>query len=303
VALRVSVIPGCYGENVVLRLLPESARPLSFEELGLIGNNLVYMKENLTKSFGMILVTGPTGSGKTTTLYSALNILNTPKIKMCTVEDPIEYGVERVNQIQVNPKTQLTFAAGLRALLRHDPDIIMVGEIRDEETASIAIHAALTGHLVLSTIHTNNAVSTIARFLDMGAKEYLLASTVNLIVAQRLVRRISQQCVQEYTPAEDVLERMKPLIRETSNPKRKMKYFKGKGCDECDGTGYRGRVGMFEILNVDEEIREHIAQKAPASKIRQVATGKKMETMFEDGLDKVQAGITTIDQMLGAVTQ
>ena len=303
VALRVSIIPGFYGENVVLRLLPETARPLSFEELGIMGQNLKYVKDNLQRSFGMILVTGPTGSGKTTTLYSALNILNTPKINICTVEDPIEYGIARVNQIQVNPQTKLTFAAGLRALLRHDPDIIMVGEIRDEETVSIAIHAALTGHLVLSTIHTNSAIGTIARFLDMGAKEYLLASTVNLVIAQRLVRRICQNCIHEYTPAEDVLERMRPILKETGNVKRKVKYFRGNGCDECHGSGFRGRVGIYEILNVDEEIRELIAQKAPASHMRQVASEKGMKTIFQDGLDKIQAGLTTIDEMLGAVTQ
>ncbi|MBI4137614.1 type II/IV secretion system protein [Candidatus Roizmanbacteria bacterium] len=303
VALRVSIIPGFYGENVVLRLLPETARPLSFEELGIMGQNLKYVKENLQRTFGMILVTGPTGSGKTTTLYSALNILNTPKINICTVEDPIEYGIARVNQIQVNTKTKLTFAAGLRALLRHDPDIIMVGEIRDEETVSIAIHAALTGHLVLSTIHTNNAVGTIARFLDMGAKEYLLASTLNLVIAQRLVRKICQNCIAEYTPAEDMLERMRPLLKETGNIKRRVKYFRGKGCDECHGSGFRGRVGIYEILNVDEEIRELIAQKAAASQIRQMADTKGMKTMFQDGLDKIQAGLTTIDEMLGAVTQ
>ena len=303
VALRVSIIPGFYGENVVLRLLPETARPLSFEELGIMGQNLKYVKDNLQRSFGMILVTGPTGSGKTTTLYSALNILNTPKINICTVEDPIEYGIARVNQIQVNPQTKLTFAVGLRALLRHDPDIIMVGEIRDEETVSIAIHAALTGHLVLSTIHTNSAIGTIARFLDMGAKEYLLASTVNLVIAQRLVRRICQNCIHEYTPAEDVLERMRPILKETGNIKRKVKYFRGNGCDECHGSGFRGRVGIYEILNVDEEIRELIAQKAPASHMRQVASEKGMKTIFQDGLDKIQAGLTTIDEMLGAVTQ
>src|SRR3989344_6510637 len=303
VALRVSIIPGFYGENVVLRLLPETARPLSFEELGIMGQNLKYVKDNLQRSFGMILVTGPTGSGKTTTLYSALNILNTPKINICTVEDPIEYGIARVNQIQVNPQTKLTFAAGLRALLRHDPDIIMVGEIRDEEKVSIDIHAALTGHLVLSTIHTNSAIGTIARFLDMGAKEYLLASTVNLVIAQRLVRRICQNCIHEYTPAEDVLERMRPILKETGNVKRKVKYFRGNGCDECHGSGFGGRVGIYEILNVDEEIRELIAQKAPASHMRQVASEKGMKTIFQDGLDKIQAGLTTIDEMLGAVTQ
>src|SRR3989344_5653899 len=202
-ALRVSIIPSFYGENVVMRLLFESTRPLSLEEIGLTGSQLAKLRLNIKKPHGMVLVTGPTGSGKTTTLYSILNILNSIEVNICTVEDPIEYGIHRVNQIQVNPDTGLTFAAGLRALLRHDPNIIMVGEIRDQETAEMAIHASLTGHLVLSTLHTNDASSAIPRFLDMGAEGFLVASTVNLVVAQRLVRKICTNCIESNKPSEE----------------------------------------------------------------------------------------------------
>jgi type IV pilus assembly protein PilB len=300
VALRVSIIPGFYGESVVLRILPESARPLSLEELGITGNNFKIIKANITRPNGLILVTGPTGSGKTTTLYSVLNILNTPKVKICTVEDPVEYGVVRVNQIQVNPKTNLTFAAGLRALLRHDPDIMMVGEIRDEETAKIAIHAALTGHLVLSTIHTNDAVSTIPRFLDMGAKGYLLASTINVVIAQRLVRRICNSCIEEYKPTDDMLKRVDKSMSDTS---KSMKFYRGKGCDMCRGSGFRGRIGAYEVLGITDEVREMISRNASSGEITKHAKQLGFQSMYEDGLDKVQAGLTTIDEVMAAVTE
>ncbi len=304
VALRVSIIPGFYGENVVLRLLPESTRPLSLEELGLNGVVLKAMQDNIQKPHGMILVTGPTGSGKTTTLYSVMNILNTPKVKVCTVEDPVEYGISRVNQIQVNPKTNLTFAAGLRALLRHDPDIIMVGEIRDEETATIAIHSALTGHLVLSTIHTNDAVSTVPRFLDMGVQGYLLASTLNLVVAQRLVRRICPSCITEYKPSEEILRQINKSDAGAATHKIEKKvFFRGKGCDRCRGSGFRGRVGIYEILNVNDEIRELIVQQVSAATLKKAAMKTGFITMYEDGLDKVQAGLTTIEEMMAAVME
>jgi type IV pilus assembly protein PilB len=302
IALRVSIIPGFYGENVVMRLLPESSRPLSMEELGITGRNNELLKENIRKPYGMILVTGPTGSGKTTTLYSVLNILNTPRVKICTVEDPVEYGIARVNQIQVNPKTKLTFAAGLRALLRHDPDIIMVGEIRDEETASIAIHSALTGHLVLSTIHTNNAISTLARFIDMGAQPYLLTSTLNVVIAQRLVRRICSACISEYIPSPEVVRRLAAAQKNKTNKKNGMKFFKGKGCIECRNTGFKGRIGVYEVLSVDDEVRELILKGASEKDIRDTVERKGMKYMFDDGLDKVQAGLTTIEEVLAAVT-
>ncbi|MBI4130650.1 type II/IV secretion system protein, partial [Candidatus Roizmanbacteria bacterium] len=303
IALRVSIIPGFHGENVVLRLLAESTRPLSLEELGLTGKNLEYMHTNIRKANGMILVTGPTGSGKTTTLYSVLNILNTPQVKICTVEDPVEYSVPRVNQIQVNPKTNLTFAAGLRALLRHDPNIMMVGEIRDEETASIAIHSALTGHLVLSTIHTNDAVSTIPRFLDMGAKGYLVASTLNLVVAQRLVRRICTSCISEVNPSEEILRQLQENGNGGAGKKNGRKFYRGKGCDRCRNTGFRGRIGIYEVLNADDEFRELIIKEVSASELRRMAIRKGFKTMYDDGLDKVQAGLTTIEEMLAATTE
>lgn len=300
IALRVSIIPAFFGENVVLRLLPESARPLSLEELGVIGKNLEILRENIKKPHGMILVTGPTGSGKTTTLYSVLNILNTPKVKICTIEDPIEYGVNRVNQIQVNPKTNLTFAAGLRALLRHDPDIIMVGEIRDEETVNISIHSALTGHLVLSTLHTNDAPSAIPRFLDMGAEGYLLASTLNLAIAQRLVRRICSSCITDFQPAPELVERINRLANRKTNH---LKFYRGKGCDKCKGLGYKGRIGIYEMMEVNESIVSLVLQKASAAEIRKQATENGMVSMLADGLDKIGAGLTTIDEVLAAVRE
>ena len=300
IALRVSIVPGFYGENVVLRLLAESARPMSLEELGLSDKNLKLVRESIKKPHGMILVTGPTGSGKTTTLYSTLTILNTSQVKICTIEDPIEYGVRRVNQIQVNTQTGLTFAKGLRSLLRHDPDIIMVGEIRDQETAEIAIHSALTGHLVLSTLHTNDAASTIPRFLDMGAEAYLVTSTINLVLAQRLVRKICQTCIMEYTPPKEVLDQ---LSKELPADKSTQKFYKGKGCDECGGSGYKGRIGIYEALLMSETIRSLILKHSPSEQIRQQAIKEGMVTILRDGINKVASGITSIEEILRAVRE
>lgn len=300
VSLRISIIPGFYGENVVMRLLHESARPLSLEELGITGRNLGIVQSNMQKPHGMILVTGPTGSGKTTTLYSVLNILNTIRVKICTIEDPIEYGVKRVTQIQINPKAGLTFATGLRALLRHDPDIIMVGEIRDAETAEIAVHSALTGHLVLSTLHTNDAAGTIPRILDMGVEGYLAASTINMVVAQRLVRKICSQCGVEYTPEHQFIEKLQEDYHMNIE---KYKFFRGKGCNECRGTGFSGRIGIYEILPVTEEIRKLVAKKVSSDEIAAVAHQEGMLSMFEDGIEKVSAGQTTIEEVLRVVQE
>lgn len=300
VGVRVSIIPAFFGENVVLRILAESARPLSLEELGFAGKNLEIIKKNITKPNGMILVTGPTGCGKTTSLYSILNILNTVKVKICTVEDPIEYSISRVNQIQINPKTGLTFAMGLRSLLRHDPDIIMVGEIRDEETADMAIHSALTGHLVLSTLHTNDAPSTIPRLLDVGAEGYLLASTINIAIAQRLVRRICPSCIEQIEPPKEALDHITKLTGKTL---AKQKFYRGKGCDKCRNSGYRGRIGVFEVMEINEEIRQLVVKKTSVEKIREAAIKSGMVSMFEDGLDKIGAGLTTIEQVLSAIKQ
>lgn len=300
VSLRISIIPSFYGENVVARLLQETERPRSLEELGVFSQNLKAIKDSIEKPHGMILVTGPTGSGKTTTLYSVLNILNEVDVKICTIEDPIEYGVDRITQIQVNQKTGMTFAAGLRALLRHDPDIIMVGEIRDEETAQIAVNAALTGHLVLSTLHTNDAPSSIPRLLDMGVEEYLIASTVNIIIAQRLVKRLDPKYASEYVPSKDILDHIN--IRFGVDPNN-LKFYKPDPKKLDGASGYAGRVGIYEILNITSTIRELISNKASIDEILQFAKKEGMTTMFEDGLNKVSSGITTIEEVLSAVSQ
>ncbi len=295
IALRISIVPGFNGENVVMRVLHESNRPLSLEELGLKGRGLDIIRENMTKPHGMILVTGPTGSGKTTTLYSILNILNTIEVKICTIEDPIEYGINRVSQMQVNKKAGLEFATGLRALLRHDPDIIMVGEIRDEETADIAVHSALTGHLVLSTLHTNTAPGAIARFLDMGVEDFLLASTVNVILAQRLVRKICNTCIVKYTPDSTLKEKYEKSLGVKLTGQ---KYYKGKGCDECNGKGFIGRIGIYEVLAMTDKIRTLVTTKATTNEIQKAAVTEGMVTMLNDGLDKVSSGLTTIEEVL-----
>jgi len=300
IALRVSVLPSFYGENIVLRILPESARPLSLEELGLSGHNLDLVKKNIHKPHGMVLVTGPTGSGKTTTLYSILNILNTTEVKICTVEDPVEYGIKRVNQTQIHPAAGLTFANGLRSLLRHDPDIIMVGEIRDKETAEMAIHSSLTGHLVLSTLHTNDAAGTIPRLLDMGAEGFLVASTVNLVIAQRLVRKICTTCIESYKPSEDILHYLRGIFEEQELSNQ---FYRGKGCSECNNKGYKGRVGIFEVLEVDEDIRRLVIKRVAAEEIAKAAVAMGMIPLIRDGLNKASGGITTIEEVLRVVRE
>lgn len=300
ISLRVSVLPSFYGENAVMRLLRESARPLSLEELGLMGNSLSLLKQNINRTNGMILVTGPTGSGKTTTLYSVLNMLNTIKVKICTVEDPIEYSIKRITQVQINPKTGLTFASGLRSLLRHDPDIIMVGEIRDEETVDMAIHSALTGHLVLSTLHTNSAAGAIPRLLDMGAQDFLVASTVRVVVAQRLVRRVCSACVEKVKVSPEMLAFLQKIAGEDIS---KQDFYHGKGCEECGNTGYKGRVGLFEALEIDSELRALIRKKVAAEDLAKAAKKKGMVTLFMDGLNKIAAGITTIEEVLRVVRE
>ncbi len=300
VALRISIIPGFYGENVVMRLLRESERPKSLEELGLTGRNLKVIKENIMKPYGMILVTGPTGSGKTTTLYSILNILNTTKVKIATIEDPIEYGIQRVTQIQVNAKTGLTFATGLRSLLRHDPDIMMVGEIRDKETAQVAIHAALTGHLLLSTLHTNDAIGALPRLLDMGVEGYLASSTLNVVLAQRLVRKICEGCIKAYTPGPAIMEKLK---REIGERIKTQKFYKGDGCSKCNKSGFSGRIGIYEVLEVSDKIRELVVKESSNEEILKAAKQEGMITMFEDGINKVSAGQTTIEEVFNAVLE
>ena len=300
VSLRISIIPGFYGENVVMRLLREGNRPASLEELGLTGRGLEILRANITKPHGMILVTGPTGSGKTTTLYSVLNILNTIEVKICTIEDPIEYAVGRVTQIQVNSKTGVEFSTGLRALMRHDPDIIMVGEIRDQETAEIAIHSALTGHLVLSTLHTNTAAGAIPRFIDMGVEDFLLASTLNVVIAQRLVRKICSNCITKYSPPEAVV---KKLSKDLGISLEGQKFYKGQGCSECNRKGYRGRIGIYEVMEVNEKLRNLITQKATSDVLQKEGVAAGMITMLQDGLDKVSSGLTTIEEVIRTVRE
>lgn len=300
ISLRVSVIPAFYGENIVMRLLFESARPLSLEELGLSGRNYEVLNRNIRKPHGLILVTGPTGCGKTTSLYSILNILNTVEAKVCTVEDPIEYSVNRITQIQVQPEAGLTFAAGMRALVRHDPDIVMVGEIRDAETVEMAIHAALTGHLVLSTLHTNDAPGAIPRLLDMGAEDFLLASTINIVIAQRLVRRICTNCIERYQPDKKtviLMEKKFGLKLEGQD------FYRGKGCKECNQKGYKGRVGIYEILEVNEELRTLIIKKSSSEELRKQALKDGLISMLADGLDKIAAGVTTMEEVLRVVQE
>jgi type IV pilus assembly protein PilB len=298
IALRVSLLPAYFGENMVLRILPESARPLSLEELGITGHNLELLKRNIKKPHGMVLVTGPTGSGKTTTLYSVLTILNTTDVNICTIEDPVEYGIKRVNQTQVNPAAGLTFAAGLRSLLRHDPNIIMVGEIRDGETVDMAIQSALTGHLVLSTLHTNDAAGAIPRFLDMGAEGFLVASTLNLIIAQRLVRKICTNCIEKYTPSEETLKYLKQFVDEHDLGEN---YYRGKGCAECNNRGYKGRIGIYEILEADEEVRALIIKRVSSDEIAKVAMKNGMIPLIRDGLNKASGGITSVEEVLRVV--
>lgn len=298
IALRVSIIPTFFGENVVLRILPESERPRTLAELGLTGRNLQVIEDNLKKTQGMILVTGPTGSGKTTTLYSLLNLLNSPEVKICTIEDPIEYGIRRISQTQVNLQTGLTFANGLRSLLRHDPDIMMVGEIRDADTANIAIHSALTGHLVLSTLHTNDAPSAIPRFLDLGAKGFLIASTVNVVVAQRLVRMICRFCVGEDRPKEEILKEMTENLGIAAGELKKKKFYKGEGCSKCRGTGFSARIGIYEVFEMTLKLQELVLKQTPVSQLNEAAMKEGMTTMLQDGLEKATSGVTTLEEVL-----
>lgn len=368
VALRISTLPVMDGEKVAVRILDESARALTLEELGFDGEALERINRGMHKPHGMVLVTGPTGAGKSTTLYSVLSVLNTPGVNISTVEDPVEYRVSGVNQTQVNPKAGMTFASGLRALLRQDPNVIMVGEIRDSETADLAVQAALTGHVVLSTLHTNNAATTLPRLLDMNIEPFLIASTVNTVIGQRLVRRLCPSCKIPYIPEGDVLEDLKrdfdiaaalkhtkvvaPVNNEpkpttkaakapeptasilekiaadpniirhpragtkaankvpaeaakaSKNPARALKsgefalYHAGDGCDKCDHSGYSGRLGIYEVLEVDEPIQKLIISHATSEEIQTQAIKENMLTMQQDGFLKAIQGLTTVEEIL-----
>ena len=304
--VRISIVPIVEGEKIVMRLLSERNRQFSLEELGFSNEDLIKLRKEYTKPYGMILSTGPTGSGKTTTLYGILKILNKREVNISTIEDPVEYDMEGVNQIQVNSKTNLTFANGLRSILRQDPNIIMVGEIRDEETAEIAINSAMTGHLVLSTLHTNDAPTALPRFLEMKIEPFLIASTVNIIVAQRLVRKICSQCVaSEQVTIEELKTKFSAaLINKYFAPEIKtIRLYHGKGCKLCSNTGYSGRIGIFEVLAITEPIRELIMNRANADEIRNQAAKEGMKTMIEDGIKKAMAGLTTIEEVLRATRE
>lgn len=302
---RVNIMPVMHGEKVEMRLLKSSARSLTLEELGLSSGAIKIVNEEIHKAHGMILVTGPTGHGKTTTLYSILHILNTPEVNITTIEDPIEYEVARVNQTQVNVKAGITFANGLRALVRQNPDIIMVGEIRDAETAEISVHAALTGHLLLSTLHTNNAASAVPRLADMNIQPFLLASTLNVVIAQRLVRKICAGCVSSYATPPEVKELIKKNLLLSGEKYKNIPktLFRGKGCNACNHSGFQGQIGLYELLHVSEDIKKLILRLAPASEIKEQAMKDGMTTMFQDGLQKAERGITTIEEVIRVVSE
>jgi general secretion pathway protein E len=295
---RVSTIPTLFGESVVMRILDRESIILDLTKLGFPQAELATFEELISRPHGIILVTGPTGSGKTTTLYSALNQINSPEKKIITVEDPVEYQLKGVNQIQVKPSIGLTFAGALRSILRQDPDIIMIGEIRDAETAEIAIHSALTGHLVFSTLHTNDAAGAITRLMEMGMENFLISSSLIGILAQRLVRVNCSHCIEPYTPEPGMLEQ----IGVTEGEEGKMKILQGRGCENCANTGYRGRSGIYEFLPISDEIRKLILEKADANTIKEMGRKLGMKTLREAGWNKVKDGLTTISEVL-RVTQ
>lgn len=298
VDLRISTLPTAWGEKIVMRLLKKSGGVPELSELGLRGRALKALQENILRPHGIILITGPTGSGKTTTLYSLISKLNTSKVNILTLEDPVEYKIPGVNQVQINPVAGLTFASGLRSFLRQDPNIILVGEIRDQETADLAIQASLTGHLVFSTLHTNDAAGALPRLLDMHAEPFLLASTINCIVAQRVVREIHDSCKVEYTPDAKVIEEVADILGPLWRPQQPVKFYKGKGDPECANSGYYGRVGIFEVLPVTEKIGRLILERSASSAIDKVAREEGMVTMKQDGYLKVVEGVTTIEEVL-----
>jgi len=310
VDVRVSVVPVTHGENVVMRLLSSKSRRFDLNDLGLSNDDMKKVKRAIKHPHGMILVTGPTGSGKTTSLYAVMKILNRREVNIATIEDPVEYDLEGVTQIQVNTKTGLTFAKGLRSLVRQDPDIIMVGEIRDEETAGIAVNSALTGHLVLSTLHTNDAATTLPRLLDMGIEPFLVASTVNVAIAQRLVRKICKSCRASYSLSDDekkILEH-EPHVKEIVQKQgykdiSKARLYKGAGCKVCGGTGYSGRLGIFEVLEMSDKIKELILKHASSDEITKAARAEGMITMMENGMEKVFNGVTTLEEVVRVASE
>jgi type IV pilus assembly protein PilB len=291
---RVSTLPTIFGEKIVLRLLDKENLRLDMTQLGFEPESLEKFKRNINKPYGMVLVTGPTGSGKTSTLYSALQSLNTPETNIMTAEDPVEFNLPGINQVQMKESIGLNFAAALRSFLRQDPNIILVGEIRDFETAEIAVKAALTGHLVLSTLHTNDAPSTISRLMNMGIEPFLVATSVNLIQAQRLVRKICKECkIEVHTPAEAMID-----VGFPASEVKDVKTFKGNGCTACNGTGYKGRVGLYEVMEITEDIRELILVGASGLELRRKAIEEGMLTLRQSGLEKIRQGMTTVEEVV-----
>jgi type IV pilus assembly protein PilB len=304
VDLRVSILPLIYGEKVVMRILDKTSSVPTLEQLGLRGKALEWIMENIKKTHGIFLITGPTGSGKSTTLYSILSILNTAQVNIVTLEDPVEYFIEGVNQSQINPDIGLTFAAGLRSILRQDPNIVMVGEVRDKETAELAVHAALTGHLVFSTLHTNSAIGAMPRLIDMEIEPFLLVASVNVVAAQRLVRKICENCRKPQSIPPEVEAQLKKEIEGVPAEYlenidiNKLSYYKGEGCEQCERTGYRGRFGIFEVLPMIPEIQNMILSKASNTDVLARAAKLGMITMRQDGIIKVLRGETTLEEIV-----
>ena len=295
--LRVSTIPTVFGEKVVMRLLDKRAAAVGIDKLGLVGEDSHRFESLVTKPYGIILITGPTGSGKTTTLYAILNRLNKTAVNIITIEDPVEYQLTGISQVQINPKAGLTFANGLRSFLRQDPDIIMVGEIRDEETARIAIHAALTGHLVLSTLHTNDAAGAVTRMVDMGIEPFLVSSSVIGVVAQRLIRLLCTRCRESYVPPAEVIARYGLAGPEDAAPT----LYRAKGCEACNNIGYKGRIGLFEIMVMDDDVRNLVVKEVASDVIKRAGVAAGMQTLQQDGISKVLNGMTSLEEMLRVV--
>jgi general secretion pathway protein E len=295
--LRVSTVPTYFGESLVLRLLDRGGRPVGLGELGMPSAVLDRMESLARRPHGMVLVTGPTGSGKTTTLYAALGLRDTMAEKVVTVEDPVEYQLNGVAQVPVHRQAGVTFGAALRSILRQDPDVVMVGEMRDTETAEVAVQAAMTGHLVFSTLHTNDAVAAIPRLLDLGVPDYLVGATLDAVLAQRLVRRVCGGCAEEYRPARDGVARMGAGLPAPS------RFIRGAGCPLCRGTGYRGRLGVFELLQMDDALRDAVVRRAPRSELRDLAAVAGMEPMRVDAWRKVDRGLTTVEEVLRVVQE
>ena len=293
--LRVSVLPAIFGEKVVMRILDKEKSLIPLEKLGFSEESLTIFKSLITQPYGMILITGPTGSGKSTTLYAVLRILNSPKVNILTAEDPVEYQLDGITQLQVNPKIGLTFANALRSFLRQDPDIILVGEIRDRETAQIAMEAALTGHLVFSTLHTNDSFSAPTRLIDMGIEPYLIASALIGVTAQRLVRKICNNCKTEVKPSRYILEQLGIEDENTV-------FYKGKGCPICNNTGYKGRIAVQEVLKIDDNIRDMILKRASSTEIKEYAVKNGTKTLLHDALDKARKGITSLEEVLRVIS-